>query len=482
MATTAETIQTDYSYDAANETYARSSSSIRRLGYAALHTEVDRQEVLAAHELAFSDFVTAVEEMLKTDPEFRNLFDIDNERTHQVKDGHVLSAYGDPMVWLLQNGVISSEQATQVNKDLEAQVIRDKCDVRLAKRIDTLQPGQTIWGLSMDPKLQLRLYPKTYKGKLGYKDGLMYIQTYSKVDEQTLVAASFSVDKSDEQIWREIVAEEGMNIPAGVDLNTWLDYAQEIEASSEQAKALVLKLRAKFYQRIGSSHERYSINQFVSTHINLVRQLFETYYVPLAQATYAGRNNQTLQTFALSLLNKNIDNIKAEVKRQLIKIANSDNFDDEATATMDAIIRYATVEELRKGLTAKVRKAGAAVLQPLLTHGGYRQTFNPEQIHHLVAANVQAGVQAGRSYGGCPGNIELSDASNTVLLTNVVNELGDQLNRQQAYGGKDTQKDCEYISKECPLCGAKGVRTKAETLSDGRKRVSGKCGCVKIYS
>lgn len=39
---------------------------------------------------------------------------------------------------------------------------------------------------------------------------------------------------------------------------------------------------------------------------------------------------------------------------------------------------------------------------------------------------------------------------------------------------QDTSEDCEFTSKECPMCGAKNVKTKVT-----KSRISGSCGCVK---
>lgn len=476
MLASVELAQNRYEYDASVETYACSQSTLRRLGHVALHVESSSYEALAAKELAFDDFKTALAEMLKTDPELRQFFDIDNQRIHQVVDGQVVSVYGDSMVWLLKNGVESSEQAAETNPELEAQVERDKADVRLAGRVDALEVGQTIWGMSMDPKEQLRLYPKTYKGKLGYKDGLAYVQTYSRVDEHTLVAGSYSVDMSKDKELRELLQKRGMPIPETADLNNWLDHAQQITATAEEAKELALGLRTEHYEQEGSTTKRKSINQFVEDNIDKVRQLFEAYYIPLAKAVYTGENSQTIKSFVDSLLSKNIAELKPDIRRKLIKISNSNKFDNESGRVMDSVLRYAVTEELRKDLIPAHKESDSN----LEVRAGvyYDRPLSVAQMHNLLASNVQSGVQAGRAYGGCPGNIELSEKLADEMLSDV-----NKSSRQEAFGGKGDE-DCEFISEECPICGAKDVKTKSETIvKDGKKKrqVSGDCGCSKIY-
>lgn len=44
--------------------------------------------------------------------------------------------------------------------------------------------------------------------------------------------------------------------------------------------------------------------------------------------------------------------------------------------------------------------------------------------------------------------------------------------------GKDG--DCEFTSKECPLCHKKNVRTVVKKLPSGKKHISGSCGCAKV--
>lgn len=52
---------------------------------------------------------------------------------------------------------------------------------------------------------------------------------------------------------------------------------------------------------------------------------------------------------------------------------------------------------------------------------------------------------------------------------------------EQAEGSdSEGDGDCDFISKKCPLCGTKNVRTLIRKLSTGQKHISGSCGCSKI--
>lgn len=56
--------------------------------------------------------------------------------------------------------------------------------------------------------------------------------------------------------------------------------------------------------------------------------------------------------------------------------------------------------------------------------------------------------------------------------------LGGTTDRES--GSNDETGDCEFISKECPLCHKKNVKTVVKSIGKGKKRISGACGCYKV--
>lgn len=85
---------------------------------------------------------------------------------------------------------------------------------------------------------------------------------------------------------------------------------------------------------------------------------------------------------------------------------------------------------------------------------------NPAMLHQAIE---QAGAEArgrGVSFSACG------------VTLNADGSSGNQF-EQAGYGNK-TDKDCEFTSKECPMCGTKNVKTKVT-----KTRISGSCGCSK---
>ena len=439
------------------ESYAHSLSTIRNLGRVLLHATVESPERAQVEELAFADYETAVVEMLKTDAEFRDQLDVDTKRTHEIVGGRVLAADGIAMVTILERGARASRQAARFDSKLEAQATRDACDVSNAQRVDDLKPGMTLWGISMEPKQELQRFKETYAG-LGYREGLAYIQSYTKVDERTLIARSYSVDTSDEAMWRDVLADHGMPIPEGESLNKWLAHAVELQADDQQAEDFVTKLRAEYYRRRGVNHERSSVTQYAAANEAIIRGFFKVYYHALSKASVTDKNNQTLKDFAGTLLQADIAKLKPEIRQQLIRITNSDKFDAESGRVVDSLIRYAVVEELRKGLPAHLdSKPVDNRSKQYWQRVGREHGMDPHELNRLMANNVERGIAAGRSYGGCAGNIELSnrEASNSALDGSSSERAA--LNQQEAYGGRATSSEGvgkismgECVVRTCP--------------------------------
>ncbi len=430
-----------------HEEYGRSLSAIRSAGRLALEAASVSEYSLLNGEV-FNEYATAVAEMLKTDPEFRGKLDIDNRREHQIIDGQVRNADGETMVQVLNNGANITTKLAESNPAYEHQAIRDKCDIELAERVDAMAVGKTMWGVSMYPKEGLHSHPDIYKKRFGYKEGLVYIQTYYKVDEHSILTGSYSVDAHDPAALRQVLARHGLNIPEAISDDTWLSYSKETELTSNEADEFARSLRNEFYRLIGATDSRFSISEFMKEYEVIIQSIFNTYYPELAKATYSKQSSPVLRTLAQSILTKRIHELKPEVAHQLKRVAHSSLFDDESAKTMDSIIRYAAVEELRKLLSG----ANSQDLGKKLPRFMPSNLLHPAFIHELMANNLQAGISAGRSYGGCPGNIELSSNKESNFKQELL--VNNSPSLQETYGGKASET---LKCVTCPLCNKEGV-------------------------
>lgn len=466
------------------ELYGHSLSTICEMGRLAIHAIADTERYEAIMEAGRTDFATGVTEMLKTDNELREKLDIDNIKTYEIIDGRVCGIDGEPMVDKVRRGAEASAQRAQIEQAFGRQSVRDAQDVLIAEQADSLKVGETLFAQSLDPKEALRENPEVYKEELGYKEGLTYWQFYSRIDANTMAAGSLSVDMSDKSAWSDILAEHGLSVPFNESCDTWLTAtAHKRIASPESAEQFIRGLRAEYYQRIGKPGQRLSVTEYVEAETNrqVVDAIFDNYYPNLGKAIVSGKNDEQLKAFANTVLQSDISDLSPEVRMQLIRIGSSKKFDAGAGRLMDSVLRYVATEQLRKGLKNLTAPNQNRVSIPNIVRMSV--VFVPPdamQLHHLLAANLRAGVEAGRSYGGCPGNIKLHingegdslSATERILrkLQDAYSGLGDQ--EESEASSKTIDEDCEFVSKQCPLCEKKNVKT---TVT--KTEISGDCGC-----
>lgn len=450
------------------ETYAQSLSTFRNMGAVAMGELVD-VDYEWLEELAFEDFETAVAEMLTTDKELREDLKIDNQKHFPRIDGHVRAKDGQAMVDIVTAGAVASSKRSQVDQRFTGQATRDWCDVGVVEKVDVLLPGETLMGVSFQPRKDLKEHPKIYKDELGYDKDLAYIQCYSMDENEMLVGASYSIEFIDEEIAKEVLAEHEIVIPEGESHNTWLKHTITKPLTAEQAKEIVDSIRKRNYALLSRKEEKLSANEYVEKNKDKMRSFFNTYYRPLSRAIHTGNNEQSLQEFAKALLN-NTENLKAHIRRGLIRIANSSSFSDEDGKMMNSIIRYAVTEEMRKGLTRfKVEKAAPETQRMhTLNQAPYagREQIDP---NILLAQNVNAGIKANRSYGGCPGNIDMGEnsiLSGTSIKQNPIEEAiantDGTRSLQEVFGGKDGNKEWSWKDGYCIIkdCKDRGKKTK----------------------
>lgn len=392
------------------EHYGHSLRAIRTLGRAALdgQTRPDQAEI-AAGEAAESraDFITAVSEMLATDPELAERLEVDTMRHYAVRNGRARNASGMPIVQVVARGLATSTKRALVEPAFEHQALLDRHNLAIAEWADRLPAGSTLFALSMEPREAMARHPELYKDELGYRPGLVYWQFYSRVSQDELVAGSFSVMGSDRQIWSEVLAEQGQVAPVNHKSCDWLiSSAHERLASAETAANFVRQLRRRYYQKVGQPCERLSVNGYVRTQSHQLEAMFRAYYPALGRAVNSRLNQPVLQAFAQRVLAGDVARLDPDIRRRLTKLANSRQFDDEDGRLLDSLLRYAAAERLRLGLRRPEIKPTSTGRSSGVFYAQARPPRNQLDLNTLVAADLLAGVAAGRSYGGCPGGIK----------------------------------------------------------------------------
>lgn len=447
MANTAELIQT-LEVDALEEEHLHSLSTLRRLGKSAVQGAFS-ETYLAYRELAFEDFTSHLAEMLKTDPDFRKYLEVESKpRVYDVFNSRVCAADGTPMTELVERGLINSRQAAERDHDLYPQVLRSEGDLVVAEAVDKLRPGESLFALSMDPKKELGQDRKKWEA-MGYREGIAYFQMYCRVSDTQLYARAYSIDQSDETHWKSVFAELDVQLPDDVSPNTWIQHTIKKTMSLDEAENFVSLIKQSYYQAAGINGKHISANKYIESHQKFLNTAFNNYYLKLAQATITHENQPSLQKLAYSILqNTDTSTMKPELRRQLVLTANSDSFSDSQSRAMETFIRYAVIEELRKGLEPlKQTEAHASSLQALSMPANITAGASEYEMNLVIAQNIDNGIKAQRSYGGCNGTDLASSNKRDEQTQNQQDVFGGNSN-----GSESSSQTCTYTHSNCYCC------------------------------
>ncbi|MCA9328451.1 hypothetical protein KC959_01660 [Candidatus Saccharibacteria bacterium] len=394
------------------EAYAHSMQSIRALGGLAL--EAGGIEKLPQDSGVFrrvwNDFYTAVEENLATDPEYGEKLVWNKFMPRRYESGHVRTEDGGPVVDMVKNGWLSSLKAAETDDEMAIQAERDEGDVLLAEEVDTLEVGEMLCALSLDPKDAIKRNRRYWEDEMYYREGMAVLQVYYRSKEDEVLTGVFAIKRSNRDAIRQIFAENDVDIPANISDSYWIRHAIRQKMTVDEVKQFGNAFRKRHREIIKDAEKEFSVTEFMGLQAQTVQQFF-TYLEPLSIATHSGKNNETLQSLAHEL--SKVSSLDSDVRRHLIKIANSSHFNDNDARQMEDMIRYALVEELRKKLPAYMDERARTPLNQMtamvvetnyarIVHGAVLQQQQLDMARH-IARNVAAGSEAGRTYGGCSG-------------------------------------------------------------------------------
>ena len=393
-------------------------------------------------------------EMAHTDREYRGLLENNRERKYPIHNGNVMSMDGErTMQALCAGGAASAALEAEEDERMIPVAERTLADVRTAEAVDKLPVGWAHFGFSNYLKQAMERYGTKFYDDMGNREFLGFIQWYYRVDEHTMIGASYSVDYCDIKNVRDMWEKFGGHIPEGLDTPTWLDCAIQLPCSEEEARQKARDMRQDFYNRIGKGHiKHYSVDEFLTINKDLVDHMFGL-YCDLAKAYYMRRQTAATRALVDGLL-EDPEGLSHEVLAQLNDMQQTGRMTRKGAALIEQLIRYATVEKLRAGLA--LLKTGQAPVVRLAAPPEHlsmveRNAFLARQ----SVANIMDGVRAGRTYGGCTRDMRLS------ANPDPDSSIDPENNPQEAFGGRGANKDssqsgsaevCVYEHTGCYCC------------------------------
>lgn len=436
-----ELLEIEQSYMLESEHYSHSLRSIRALGRVSLDVIPLTSDVPEVQE-AWTDFVSALEENIATDPELSEKLTFNPLRFHDVTDGHVVDRTGRRTIDLVITGKESSMRIAESDERMWVQVERDEGDEIVALEVDNLVEGEMLATISMDPKEALHV-DKDYWEGMGYREGMAVLQVYYRTRDG-LLAGAYAIKDSNEDDLREQFAHYGVVVPESENCNRWTRHNLKINLDEDAAKKFGNDFVKSYRVRRGLEEEQLSTTEFIRQHELEVQSYFDVHIVPVASSMATGRNNEATKSLASSLHQHNANKLSSNERSQLLRIANSEKFSDDDARFMESKIRYSLIEHLRPKLK-QLLVVESPTLEDMVDSVCVERVFRTitevdysqlQQMNMHLTFGLGRGVEEKRSYGGC-------SSSKT-----EGNTFEQELGLQGVFGGKTDSEGKESAGEE----------------------------------
>lgn len=460
-----------------DEIYGRSLSTVYRLGqfaversiFAAIHSP-EAQQVKA-------EFFTSVEEGFGTDLELGGGLEVRDFATRPVLNGEVMSKDLKTSVSdMTFAGLICAEEkfekeSQQGDNRFGPQLIRSKHDHENATVVNQMVRGKTSYNTrivaSPFPEEAAAQSGDAYWRGIGYVPHLRrgFIQVYHTTKDGNLLAGSLSFDGSNKEQLREVFAKYGVEIPESEVTDNWLKYAITDNLSEEYAKSLALEIANT------AADPKYKKNtntvDVTDNHRAIMDKVFNESYVQACESHARQQQTSATRDLIFRLANQAGSFGDCYVKALYAMRDDEYRFTDDDMVILHELLVYSTIEMMRAlhldkkhGQSTQVRWAGGINLAHL-------EAMNIEAFQKALSSFGAEGARSNRVYSACGLEIKLGKPGS---------EAGSADDPQSVFGGKDKDnsqlEDCDFVSKECPKCHKKNVKT---TVRKGR--YFGACGC-----
>lgn len=451
----------EYIHPPESEIYGRSLSTIRRLGAFMIGKQTAEVTLSPEASQARAEFYTSVEEGFGTDLELGGGLEVRNFAFRSVLDGRVMAKdLKTPISEMTKAGLKCAGERAKKDNHFFPQLIRSKWDHENALIVDKMASGDTTYNtrivISPFPEEAAVQSGDKYWRNIGYVPHLKrgFVQLYH-ASEDGVIAGSLSFDGSDKEHLRNIFKSYGIEIPYGEVTDNWLQYAITDTLSEVDAKALAIEIAN---QASSLKYEKTTNTVDVTNEYSFVMdKVFNESYVHVCESLYRGIQTQGIRELIDQLVDK-AEHFNSRYTKALYDMrSNKNQFTNDDSIVLHELLVYSTIEMMR-ALHLKVDKLCGGITKNNFDRT-YFQLMNPSAFQNMLGSFGNEGARNNRIYSAC--GLEISPGETSEKIVNL----------QKAYAGNDVE-DCDFISKECPVCKKKNVRTIVT-----KSHISGDCGC-----
>jgi hypothetical protein len=204
------------------------------------------------------------------------------------------------------------------------------------------------------------------------------------------------------------------------------------------------------------------MDAMVSAHDQVVRRYTR-------EPVYAGRLGSELRENAWKTVLEQRDLIAYFLTR-LETIARSNQTGEQLERTVKEHV-YGVWAAFKKRLNRETQ-----TYQPMADGSGRLAPVHMALMEAEVTSAFNDFVSRGVAMVGCGGRIEMLQGLDEIMRADSETIFDAVFGKE-----KGSSKDCDYISKKCPMCNARNVRTIDKGVGGNKRRISGSCGCSKVY-
>ncbi len=426
------------------ETYGRSLSTIRRLGYFMIGKRL--QEIIASPEAdqARVEFYTSVEEGFGTDMELGGGLEVRDFDRRVVIGGKIMAKDLKTAVSsMTEGGITCAEETAKKDRRFLPQLARSVWDHDNALQVDAMARGETGYNtrivVSPFPEEAAAQSGSEYWRKIGYVPHLKrgFVQLYFAGTSE-VVTGSLSFDGSNKQRLREVFADHDIEIPEDEITDNWLSYAITDNLTEEDARALATAIADALADP--SLEKKTNTVDVTAEYKTIMDQVFDESYVHICESLVRGRQTEETSDLVRQLA-RNTRHFNDRYKKALARMTDSKNsFIADDAAVLHELLVYSTIEMMR---AFHLQKTKPHAIQRSTTHlvapmnASAMQTIDPSAFRVMLSDFGADGAKNNRSYSACGLAISLGDELGELPdLANMFNN-----NPQTVFGGVTTDEE-----------------------------------------
>ncbi len=470
------------------EIYGRSLSTPRYLGTLMLKESLEEAVKSPEADQARAEFFTSVEEGFGTDMELGAGLEVRDFDVRPIIGGKVMAKdLKTPVSDMTKAGLRCAEEKAKTDEYFSPQLARSKWDDKNATVIDEMARGETGYNTrivcSPFPEEAAAQAGNKYWQNIGYVPHLRrgFVQLYYATETE-VITGSLSFDGSSKDHLRTILGRYGIEVPEGETTDNWLQYAITGNMSEDQAKELAIEIANESDTFPDKKTNTVDVTR---EHGAIVDQVFNESYVPACESLARGYQTKDTRDLVITFTDK-AQSFNQHYQTALYRMrVNPDEFTNEDFIVLHELVIYSTIEMMRALHIEKI-------VTPTHNHAPqsralYLQTMSGPEFQSVLSGFGAVGAKNGRAYSACGLAISAGEDAATAgnnMVDSPQTTFGgiDKEGQKKERGGEDG--DCEFISKECPMCGEKNVKTTVKKIKwgpkKGKKHISGDCGCSKV--